>query len=503
MTMARRFSDGLPLSALMGDGIRLPVDPSIGGVTLDSRQVRRGDLFLALRGSRADGSAFIDDAIEAGAAAVVWEAPADAEANVRHGVPVVPMAGLRWRAGEIAARFYGEPSHELRVVGITGTNGKTSCAHFLAQALAVGERPVGVVGTLGNGLYGELEPATHTTPDAVTLQALLAQLRESGARDVAMEVSSHGLDQGRVHGVRFHTALFTNLSRDHLDYHPDMAHYGRAKRRLFTLPGLRHAVINTDDPFGRELIQSLPGGLRLCGYTLEGRNDAPLMVSGEALQLTPEGMRMRVRTPAGEGVVTSPLLGRFNAANLLAVLAVLLMQGLPLERAIERLARLSPVPGRMERFGGEGKPLVVVDYAHTPDALEQVLRTLQGHGRRLWCVFGCGGDRDRGKRPLMGAVAAKYADRVILTDDNPRNEAPAAIVADIQRGIPAASAGVSVCHRREAAIEQAIREADAGDVVVIAGKGHEAYQLVGDEKRPFSDREVVRRALAEWGGSHG
>ncbi len=503
MMAARGLPEGLPLSSLLGGKVRLPVDPLVTGVALDSRRVCPGTLFLALRGGRLDGGAFIDAAIEAGAVAVVREAPADAGVSMRHGVPVVPMAGLRWHAGEIAARFYGEPSRDLRVVGITGTNGKTSCAHFLAQTLAAEGRPVGVIGTLGNGLFGDLAPATHTTPDAVTLQSLLARLRESGAREVVMEVSSHGLDQGRVHGVRFHTALFTNLSRDHLDYHPDMAHYGRAKRRLFTLPGLRHAVINADDPFGRELIRSLPEGLQVWGYTLEGRDGAPLMVSGEALRLMPEGIRMRVRTPAGEGVVTSPLLGRFNAANLLAVLTALLAQDVPLERAIERLARLSPVPGRMERFGGGEKPLVVVDYAHTPDALEQVLRTLREHGRRLWCVFGCGGDRDRGKRPQMGAVAARHADRVILTDDNPRNEAPAAIVADIQRGIPAASAAVSVCHRREAAIEQAIREADAGDVVVIAGKGHEACQLVGDEKRPFSDREVVRRVLAEWGDGHG
>ncbi len=498
MTAVRRFEFGSPLSVLLGEGIRLPCDPLISAISLDSRLVSSGALFLALRGNRVDGSAFIDAAIKQGAAAVVWEAPADNGVAIRHGVPVVAMAALRWRAGEIAARFYGEPSRALRVVGITGTNGKTSCSHFLAQALGK-ERPVGVIGTLGSGLFGELEESGHTTPDAVSLQAKLALLRDRGVHDVVMEVSSHGLDQGRVHGVRFDTALFTNLSRDHLDYHPDMAHYGRAKRRLFTLPGLRNAVINADDPFGRELLQSLPAGLQVWGYTLEGRRETSLMVSGEELQLDSAGLRMRVHTPVGGGWIESPVVGRFNATNLLAVLASLLMLGLPLEDAIGRLAHLEPVSGRMERFGGGEAPMVVVDYAHTPDALAQVLSALQGHGERLWCVFGCGGDRDRGKRPLMGRVAARYADRVIVTDDNPRTEDPAAIVADILRGIPAA-ARVSVCHQRASAIEQAILQADERDVVLIAGKGHERYQLVGGKKLPFSDREVVQKVLAERGG---
>ena len=494
MMAAQPLHHGIPLSRLLGGGVRLPEDPLITNISLDSRRIRPGGLFLALRGTRTNGEAFIDAAIGNGAAAVLLEAPADAEAAMRGGVPILPVASLRWRGGEIAARFYDDPSHRLRVVGITGTNGKTSCSHFLAQALE-GERPVGVIGTLGNGPFGRLSPSGHTTPDAVSVQALLADLRDEGVRDVMMEVSSHGLDQGRVHGVHFHTALFTNLSRDHLDYHPDMTHYGRAKRRLFTMPTLRNAVINADDPFGRELMRSLPAGPRLHSYSLEGRAEAPFAVLGEVVEQGPAGLRVTVRTPLGEGEFQSPLLGRFNAGNLLAVLTVLLVLEVPLERALARLPCLRPVPGRMERFGGAGTPLVVVDYAHTPDALEQALRALRGHGKRLWCVFGCGGERDRGKRPRMGNVAARYAEELVITDDNPRGEDPAGIVEEILAGVPD-SARVSVCHDRAAAIRRAIRQAGEEEVILVAGKGHEQFQQVGDEKRPFSDREVVRQALA-------
>ena len=498
MMAAQQFQPETRLSTLLGNSTELPAqhDPVITGIALDSRNVLPGDLFLALQGSLTDGREFIDAAIERGAVAVAWESPLEAQVEIRQQIPLIPVPDLRWYAGEVAARFYGNPSAAMQVIGITGTNGKTSCSHFLAQALG-DTSSVGVVGTLGNGLFGALQNSSNTTPDPVTLQFLLAQFRDQGVSHTVMEVSSHALEQGRVQGVGFDVALFTNLSRDHLDYHGSMVSYAAAKRRLFNMPGLRTAVVNVDDEFGRKLLGSLPEGVRACGYSLEQRTDTALMVSGTDLRLSPKGLQMEVRTPWGNGTIESSLLGRFNASNLLAVLAVLLMLDVPLNRAIARLARLTSVPGRMESFGGDRVPLVVVDYAHTPDALEQVLIALQGHGKRLWCVFGCGGDRDRGKRALMGAVAGRYADHIVITDDNPRSEKPDAITADIRAGIPG-YIDVDVCHDRAGAIAGAIRQASVQDVVLVAGKGHEQFQQIGDLKRPFSDRDAVRDVLAEW-----
>ncbi len=503
MMAAQQLQSELCLSRLLADDAVLPSqhDPVITGVTLDSRKVQPGDLFLALPGSRTDGCEFINAAIEKGAAAVLRESPAGADIEIRQRIPLIPIPNLRHRAGIIAARFYGAPSAAMRVVGITGTNGKTSCSHFLGQALG-DTTPAGVIGTLGSGLFGELRESCNTTPDPVTLQSLLTQFRDKGARHAVMEVSSHALEQRRVQGVCFDTAVFTNLSRDHLDYHGDMASYGAAKRKLFAMPGLRRAVINADDEFGRELLNSLPEGIKVCGYTLEGKSGAAAMVAGTDLHLGPKGLRMSVQTPWGNSEIKSPLPGRFNAGNLLAVLATLLMLEVPLEQAVARLSRLAPVPGRMESFGGEGTPLVVVDYAHTPEALEQVLIALREHGEQLWCVFGCGGDRDRGKRPLMGAVAGKYADHVMITDDNPRSEDPEVIVADILAGI-SGSGDVAVCHDRAGAITAVVQQASVRDVVLVAGKGHEQFQQIGDLKRPFSDRDVVQRALAEWRARNG
>ncbi len=503
MMVAQQIQPELRLSDLLAGDIAVPsqYDPVITGITLDSRKVQPGDLFLALRGSRVDGCEFINAAMEKGAAAVLRESPADAGFEIRCQIPLIPVPDLGQRAGAVAARFYGTPSAAMQVVGITGTNGKTSCSHFLAQALG-GTSPVGVVGTLGSGLFGKLRESGNTTPDPVTLQAQLAQFRDNGARYTVMEVSSHALEQGRVWGVCFDTAVFTNLSRDHLDYHGSMTNYGAAKRKLFTMPGLCRAVINVDDEFGRELLNSLPAGISRCGYTLEGRSGAAVTVAGTELNLSPHGLRMKVQTPWGSCELNSPLLGRFNASNLLAVLSTLLMLDMPLEQAVSRLSQLAPVPGRMDSFGGDERPLVVVDYAHTPEALEQVLITLRDHGKQLWCVFGCGGDRDRGKRPLMGAVAGKYADQVVITDDNPRTEDPGVIVADILAGIPDSSE-VIVCHNRTSAIFTAVQQASAQDVVLVAGKGHEQFQQVGDQKCPFSDRDVVRDALAARGACNG
>jgi len=495
---------GIALSILLGDlaTVSAAEQRTVTGIALDSREVRPGDLFLACRGLARDGLEFIPAALERGAAAVAYEV-ADAEQRLDAvavgNVPLLAVVDLSHRAGEIAERFYGDPSRSLFVAGITGTNGKTSCSHFLAQALNDQDGAWGVIGTLGNGLIGRLAPGTHTTPDAVTLHRLLAALRDDGASGVAMEVSSHALDQGRVAGVLFTAAIFTNLSRDHLDYHGSMAAYGAAKRRLFQAPGLRYAVVNADDGFGRELLAGLAPGVKAVSYGLDAAPEAAIAhVRGRDLQLDRHGLVITVESPWGCGALRSAVLGRFNASNLLAVLATLLVSGTAMDEALQRLARVRPVIGRMECFGGDGgRPLVVVDYAHTPDALEQVLSALReyGHGT-LWCVFGCGGDRDRGKRPLMGAAAAHLADRVIVTDDNPRSEDPAQVVAGILGGIDDRSQ-VQVIHDREAAIAAAIRQAGPDDVVLVAGKGHETVQQIGARSLPFRDQDAVRRHLAE------
>jgi len=394
----------------------------------------------------------------------------------------------------------------MQVVGITGTNGKTSVCQFIAQAFQH-DGPCGVIGTLGNGVLNRgvmtLEPSPHTTPDAITLHTLLDDLRHDEVRRVVMEVSSHALEQGRSAGVNMDVAVFTNLSHEHLDYHGDMRNYGLAKRRLFDARGLKYAVVNVDDPFGRELLTSMPGAVGTVSYgfgsVYEGTDVLPSL-HGSDLQLGPAGLQMRVSSDWGEGELRVPLLGAFNASNLLAALGALLACGVAFDEALKRLSEVRPVAGRMQGFGGDERtPLVVVDYAHTPDALEQVLKALRHHTLgRLVCVFGCGGDRDKSKRPLMAKIAEQYADRVVITSDNPRSEAPDIIVSDILNGLERMDE-VAVIPDRAAAIDQAVIAASPGDVVLVAGKGHEQFQLVGDEKRPFSDVDEVRRALAQRG----
>jgi len=464
-------------------------DPEIVGITLDSRMVRHGWLFLAVRGARADGRAFIAGAFSRGAAAVVYEANGY-EPDVR-AANAIPVKDLRQHVGTIASRFYDAPSTKLKVIGVTGTNGKTTTTHLLAQVLDRSERRCGLIGTLGCGFPGQLDPSLHTTPDAVSVQRLLAEFVAAGARTVCMEVSSHALDQARVAGVAFDIAVFTNLTRDHLDYHGDMSAYAEAKARLFDFPHLEAAVINADDRFGRELIERSRSRIRVVSFGLE-RGD----VRANVVQPSAEGLALQVTTPQGATELRSPLLGRFNAANLLAVLAVLLIAGMPLAEAAAVLGKAQPVAGRMERFGGiNGQPLVVVDYAHTPDALEKALEALREHTQgRLLCVFGCGGDRDRGKRPQMGAIAEKLADVVILANDNPRHEEPLAIIQEIGTGMRTTP---TIVPDRVQAIRAALREALAGDVVLVAGKGHEDYQLIGDQRLPYSDRDTVRALLGE------
>lgn len=471
----------------------------IARLTADSRQVRPGVAFAAYPGERLDGRDFIGQAMAAGASAVLWER-SGFDWNNEWTVPNAGIDGLREKIGEIASEVYGQPSEQLWVIGVTGTNGKTSCAHWLAQALGEVGKKTALVGTLGNGFPGELSPALNTTPDPILLQESLADYVAAGAECVAMEVSSHGLAQGRVNGTRFGAALFTNLSRDHLDYHGDMESYGAAKAKLFDWPGLKYAVLNLDDPFGAQLAARLGcSGVQIVGYTLAGaETSSQLRVEGRSLRVDASGIRFDAITPWGKAEIASPMLGRFNAANLLGVLATLLVSGVSLEQAAQALSQVQPATGRLHRMGGDGQPLVVVDYAHTPDALEKALETLKEitpAGGRLVCVFGCGGGRDKGKRPLMGAAAARLADEALVTSDNPRNEEPGTIIDEIVAGV--AGGNYRVVADRAEAIKQAVLEANENDVVLVAGKGHEDYQEIAGVRHPFNDIEQVRWALAE------
>ena len=502
MTALAARMETMPLSALLQR--TLERDPEIAALAMDSRDVVPGALFLACAGHSAHGLEYLAQALDRGAVAVAWEPDGAWDrqrvAALEAPVPLIEVPGLGRRVSHIAGRFHADPSTDLDLIGVTGTNGKTSCALFIAQALAP-DLPCGVIGTIGNGYPGELRPGRHTTPDPVRLQALLAQFRDRGAGAVAMEVSSHALDQDRAAALRFDLAVLTNLSRDHLDYHGDMESYAEAKKRLFHAPGLEAAVINLDDELGRTLAGELAGGPQLIGYGCGREPDRASVdrwLHGEILAVDDDGLRVAISGSWGEGHLSTPLLGHFNVSNLLAVLGVLLQRGLPLEIALQRLGRLPGVPGRMQRFGGGERPLVVVDYAHTPDALEHVLTALRHHTRgRLICVFGCGGDRDTGKRPQMGAIAERLADLAVVTDDNPRGEDGDRIVAQILAGMERPEAA-RVQRDRAVAIRQAIGGARPGDLVVVAGKGHETSQEIRGVKHPFDDAEQVRRALREW-----
>ena len=475
----------------------LKAQVNIGHMTADSRQVQAGSLFVAYKGDVTDGRAYISQAITSGASAVMWEKEGFAW-NDDWKVPNQSVAGLKQSVGMLASEFYGKPSEQLWMVGVTGTNGKTTCSHWLAQAFnALGQQSA-VVGTLGNGLLSSLSKTSNTTPDAIVLHGLLADYLAQKAKVVAMEVSSHGLDQGRVNGVAFDIAVFTNLTRDHLDYHGDMQAYGEAKKKLFAWDGLKTAVVNRDDAFGSKLAAELTvQGKPVMTYGLNknfaGEND----IAVKSMQLTDEGMRLDVTTPKGEATISANVIGQFNAYNLLAVLATLLASDVALADAVQALSNIKPVAGRMQQCGGGIHPLIVVDYAHTPDALEQVLKSLRAQlspNAALICVFGCGGDRDQGKRSLMGKAASSLASCVIVTSDNPRSESPASI---IQAVIAGAGLQAKSVENRAEAIKQAIKTAKKGDVVLIAGKGHEDYQEIAGVKYPFSDMQVAQEALQE------
>jgi len=530
-----------PLEQLEG------LNVAITHLATDSRAVRQGDTFVAYPGEKADGRLFISQAIARGANAVIYEKllsghPWEAQHfawNDAWQIPNLAVGDLRHKAGWLADAVYGAPSEKLWLVGITGTNGKTSTSHWIAQALNDSGKKCALIGTLGNGFVDSLQPGANTTPDAISVHGMLADYLCADARAVAMEVSSHALAQGRVNGVRFDVALLTNLSRDHLDYHGDMESYAASKRKLFDWDRLKYAVLNLDDVFGAELAEQLQDTeVEVVGY---GMSDAALqlaerlglrMVYGNLAEMSGQGLRLDIHSSWGAAAtryceaadcgssrlapppapdayahrvggavqLNSTLVGRFNAANLLGALAVLLVSGIELDKAVQSLGRVQAVSGRMQRLGGTGQPTVIVDYAHTPDALEKVLLALrevnESEGGKLICVFGCGGDRDRGKRPMMGLVAEKFSDRCIVTSDNPRSEDPQHIIAEILGGMNANNHEIIV--ERAAAIERAIRLARQRDTVLVAGKGHENYQEISGVKHPFSDVAVVEHALRAW-----
>lgn len=492
------LADLLAAAGVTGNAVAPGRDVTVSGVCDDSRYVRAGDLYLALRGSRVDGRAFIADAIARGAVAVLAEADDNVavDSTVAQ-VPVIAVRHLRTRVGVIASAFFGEPSRAMSVLAVTGTNGKTTTSWLLASALELLGRRAAVVGTLGAGATGAAAhraPLGNTTPGAVELQRLLAALREDGYAAVAMEASSIGIEQHRLAGTQLAVAVFTNLSRDHLDYHGTMEAYAEAKAPLFSWPGLAGAVLNGDDPCAlRWQAEGRVRADRVLTYGSQGRgHDIELLDIAPA----PRGMRFAVRIEGRELSVETRLVGGFNAGNLMAVIGALRVLGHGIDEIAGVLGRLDAPAGRMETFGGDQAPLCVVDYAHSPDALEKALTVLRERtGGALWCVFGCGGNRDRGKRPQMGSIAARIADHVLVTSDNPRDEDPAAIIAEIVAGAADASK-VAVEPDRARAIARAVAAAAVGDTVLVAGKGHEDYQEIAGVRHPFVDQQHVRDALA-------
>jgi UDP-N-acetylmuramoyl-L-alanyl-D-glutamate--2,6-diaminopimelate ligase len=481
----------MSLAELLPD-VDVPRDIVVRGLTLDSRAVQAGDAFVAIAGFGAHGLNFAEQAKEKGASAILFEPPVPEGLEAPKGAIAVP--GLRARMGALADRFHASPSQDMKMVGVTGTNGKTSTVQLLAQAWHLRGTRCATVGTLGAGMYGEVVPTGFTTPLVLQMHALLAQFRDAGAKAVAMEVSSHALDQGRVDAVHFDVGVFTNLTRDHLDYHGDMVRYGAAKALLFSRPDLKSAVINLDDEYGRQLFGNLPHGVQRVG--LSSRGQAGAEVSADQLRLDGSGISFDLVIGSESNPVQSRLLGRFNVDNLLAVAGTLYALGDAPADVARTLSRLMPIHGRMNRLGGDEKaPLVVIDYAHTPDALEQALSSLRDHVHgRLVCVFGCGGERDTGKRPQMAAIAERLADVVVVTDDNPRGEDGDRIVADILAGFTRPQ-DVTVLRDRGAAIAHAIAQAGNDDIVLVAGKGHEPYQEIQGVRHPFDDTAVARQAL--------
>lgn len=463
----------------------------------DSRAALANSIFLAYPGERVDGRQFIDMAIQKGAKAIIFETRDGWQAPQIAGVEFQGLENLREKAGQIAAQFYGEPAKKLQMIGVTGTNGKTSIANFVAQGLMQYHKKCAILGTLGNGFLPNLQKSSHTTLNPILLQKMLAEFVAQQANYVVMEVSSHALDQGRVNGIEFETAIFTNLSRDHLDYHATMEAYFVAKSKLFHFPNLKYAVINHDDEYGEKLLQQkIQAEIFLYSAHNKIHKTLPTLAA-EKVTKHDNGFSVQVVSPWGRGEFETKLLGEFNISNVLAVLTTLCLSGVRFFDALFYVSNLKPVAGRMQMLGGLDQPRVLVDYAHTPDALEKALIAIKTHCRgQVICVFGCGGDRDRGKRPLMAQVAEKWADQTIITNDNPRSENPEKIAADIQSGFTQTSKAKIILDR-EKAIQTAVQNAGKNDMVLVAGKGHEDYQIIGDQTFPFDDYFVVQKALSE------
>ncbi|MBT0724285.1 UDP-N-acetylmuramoyl-L-alanyl-D-glutamate--2,6-diaminopimelate ligase [Rosenbergiella sp. S61] len=467
-------------------------------MTLDSRNAQAGDLFVAVVGHSVDGRQYISQAIAQGVTAVVADAQdvaKDGEIRTLDGVPIIYLAQLSERLSALAGRFYARPLDNMHIVGVTGTNGKTTITQLLAQWVALLGESSAVMGTVGNGLYGQLIESENTTGSAIDVQKTLAEFSAQHASLTAMEISSHGLVQHRVAALPFSAAIFTNLSRDHLDYHGDMESYAAAKLSLFTEHQVGVSVINADDETGQQWLKQLTDSVAVSvrGLSLSQRHG--LWLSATAITYREHGVCIQFDSAWGSGQCVSALMGEFNVSNVLLALATLLALGYPLEQLIATASQLSPVCGRMEVFKKAGHAVAVVDYAHTPDALQKALEAARRHCQgQLWCIFGCGGDRDRGKRPLMGAIAEEFADHVVITDDNPRSENPASITRDILAGLIDASRAQVIAGRAQAIIK-VLQQTTEQDMVLIAGKGHEDYQIIGHQRLDYSDRETVATLL--------
>jgi UDP-N-acetylmuramoyl-L-alanyl-D-glutamate--2,6-diaminopimelate ligase len=478
---------------------------SINALVQDNRKARSGNLFIAHQGYNTHGLLYAQDAVAKGVSVVLWDGDLEKRDeildSISNKVLCLHCDNLKYKVGAIASRYYDQPSLSLNTIGVTGTDGKTSIAHFLAQCLDAYDVHCGILGTLGNGFINDLHPTGLTTVDALLVQKTLSEIQQAGARHVVMEVSSHGLDQGRVNGVAFTTAVFSNMATDHLDYHGTLDNYAAAKKRLFYTPGLGAAVINLDDEFGRQLAKEVRDHVCVWGYSLKQdvsqyKDYADYFIHVQKLKPFGNGYHLTVLTPKGEATFDLPLFGRFNVSNALAVLSTLLVSTFSLQDAISSIAAVRSVDGRVEIIAEPGKPVVVVDYAHTEQGLSAVCSSVREHfDGELWCVFGCGGDRDRSKRPLMAQVAEKFADRIIVTTDNPRHENPQAIIDEVMTGFSSIDKVEAVLDRRQA-IDIAISNAQPQDVILLAGKGHETSQIVGDVHIAFDDRRVAREFLS-------
>jgi UDP-N-acetylmuramoyl-L-alanyl-D-glutamate--2,6-diaminopimelate ligase len=502
MMTVEKLNYSKPLDELLVGLVKVDASIDVTGVAIDSRKVNSGDLFMAYRGTDVNGVDYINDAIKAGAVAIAVNENEEIDLE-SISVPIIEVPNLRKQAGIIISRFYNEPSKEIQVIGVTGTNGKTTVSYMIAHALNFLSKESAVIGTIGIGKFGKVESAVTTTPDPVKLHSLFSNWRDE-VDTVVMEVSSHALDQGRVSGTDFNTAIFTNLSRDHLDYHGTLDDYADAKYQLFESSGLENAIINIDDSYGDKLIGLLPTGLNVFAYStktnkVEKNREDISFIFCEKIKTDHLRTEITIQSPWGTVTILTNLLGEFNVENILAAFTALCVSGFNVQQVADALSKFTGVPGRMEYFSSQinsnTKPLIVVDYAHTPDALEKALTTLRSYCQgRLYCVFGCGGDRDSGKRSQMGSISESLSDYVILTNDNPRTEPEEEIIENILEGIKEKSK-VTIKYDRSDAIINTFLCANKDDVILIAGKGHETTQQIGTTLSPFSDRELARRLM--------